>query len=111
MKESPCCCAPTFANDSDDKYELSANAINVILLCKMMNTLGIIPSDHGEGDVDPFLSMQASSSTCNKVNDLKKCFLSKMTELVGSHQVSFPMYTLETLQKYCSTGSLLLTFC
>ena len=30
---------------------------------------------------------------------------------VGSHQVPFPMCTLETLQKYCSTGSLLLTFC
>ena len=30
---------------------------------------------------------------------------------VGSHQVRFPMCTLETLQKYCSTGSLLLTFC
>ena len=31
--------------------------------------------------------------------------------IVGSHQVSFPMCTLETLQKYCSTSSLLLTFC
>ena len=31
--------------------------------------------------------------------------------IVGSHQVPFPMCTLETLQKYCSTGSLLLTFC
>ena len=31
--------------------------------------------------------------------------------VVGSHQVPFPMYTLETLQIYCSTGSLLLTFC
>ena len=31
--------------------------------------------------------------------------------LVGSHQVPFPMCTLETLQNYCSTGSLLLTFC
>ena len=30
---------------------------------------------------------------------------------VGSHQVPFPMCTLETLQKYCSTSSLLLTFC
>ena len=30
---------------------------------------------------------------------------------VGSHQVSFLMCTLETLQKYCSTSSLLLTFC
>ena len=33
------------------------------------------------------------------------------TKHVGSHQVPFPMCTLETLQKYCSTGSLLLTFC
>ena len=31
--------------------------------------------------------------------------------IVGSHQVCFPMCTLETLQKYCSTNSLLLTFC
>ena len=31
--------------------------------------------------------------------------------IVGSHQVRFPMCTLETLQKDCSTGSLLLTFC
>ena len=30
--------------------------------------------------------------------------------VVGSHQVPFPMCTFETLQKYCSTGSLLLTF-
>ena len=30
---------------------------------------------------------------------------------VGRHQVPFPMCTLEALQKYCSTGSLLLTFC
>ena len=30
---------------------------------------------------------------------------------VGSHQVPFPMCTLETLQKNCSKGSLLLTFC
>ena len=30
---------------------------------------------------------------------------------VGSHQVSFLMCTLETLQKYCSTSSLLLNFC
>ena len=30
---------------------------------------------------------------------------------VGSHQVPFPMCTLETLQKYCSTSSLLITFC
>ena len=30
---------------------------------------------------------------------------------VGSPQVPFPMCTLETLQKYCSTGSLLSTFC
>ena len=30
---------------------------------------------------------------------------------VGSHQVPFLMCTLETLQKYCSTSSLLLTFC
>ena len=30
---------------------------------------------------------------------------------VGSHQVPFPMCTLETLQKYCSTSSLLLNFC
>ena len=32
-------------------------------------------------------------------------------KLVGSHQVPFPMCTLETLRKHCSTGSLLLTFC
>ena len=32
-------------------------------------------------------------------------------KIVGSHQVPFPMCTLETLQKYCSTSSLLLTFC
>ena len=32
-------------------------------------------------------------------------------QIVGSHQVPFHMCTLETLQKYCSTGSLLLTFC
>ena len=32
-------------------------------------------------------------------------------QIVGSHQVPFLMCTLETLQKYCSTGSLLLTFC
>ena len=31
--------------------------------------------------------------------------------IVGSHQVPFPMCTLETLQYFCSTGSLLLTFC
>ena len=30
---------------------------------------------------------------------------------VGSHHLCFPMCTLETLQKYCSTVSLLLTFC
>ena len=29
-KESRCHCALTFAEDSDDKYELSSNAINVI---------------------------------------------------------------------------------
>ena len=34
-----------------------------------------------------------------------------ITLIVGSHQVPFPMCTLETLQKYCSKGSLLLTFC
>ena len=32
-------------------------------------------------------------------------------QCVGNHQVPFPMCTLETLQKYCSTSSLLLTFC
>ena len=32
-------------------------------------------------------------------------------EIVGSHQVSFPMCTLEVLQKYCSTSSLLLILC
>ena len=37
--------------------------------------------------------------------------LSQTKEDVGSHQVPFPMCTLETLQKYCSTSSLLLTFC
>ena len=34
-----------------------------------------------------------------------------ISQIVGSHQVPFPMCTLETLQKYCSTSSLLLTFC
>ena len=34
-----------------------------------------------------------------------------VTGIVGSHQVPFPMCTLETLQKYCSTSSLLLNFC
>ena len=37
--------------------------------------------------------------------------LDEAIESVGSHQVRFPMCTLETQQKYCSTGSLLLTFC
>ena len=37
--------------------------------------------------------------------------LASMVVVVGSHQVPFPMCTLETLQKYCSTSSLLLTFC
>ena len=36
---------------------------------------------------------------------------SNLNMCVGSHQVPFPMCTLETLQKYCSTSSLLLTFC
>ena len=36
---------------------------------------------------------------------------SKVEINVGSHQVPFPMCTLETLQKNCSKGSLLLTFC
>ena len=35
--------------------------------------------------------------------------LQPVTLAVGSHQVSFLMCTLETLQKYCSTSSLLLT--
>ena len=39
-----------------------------------------------------------------------KCY-DYIANFVGSHQVPFPMCTLETLQKYCSTGSLLLTFC
>ena len=34
-----------------------------------------------------------------------------LMDYVGSHQVPFPMCTLETLQKYCSTSSLLLNFC
>ena len=34
-----------------------------------------------------------------------------MKSVVGSHQVPFPMCTLETLQKNCSTSSLLLIFC
>ena len=47
-----------------------------------------------------------------KYNKLYHVIDEQWTKLtVGSHQVPFLMCTLETLQKYCSTSSLLLNFC
>ena len=37
--------------------------------------------------------------------------LKEMTPVLEANKANFPMCTLETLQKYCSIGSLLLTFC
>ena len=61
-----------------------------------------------------FVKSEDNEATKNKTNAFlqnhqKKLVWDKVE--VGSHQVPFPMCTLETLQKYCSTGSLLLTFC
>ena len=72
----------------------------------------ILPFNEQFRQLDNEVSQTEESLSYTTRLTLLQTAIHNIVELsVGSHQVPFPMCTLETLQKYCSTGSLLLTFC
>ena len=57
-----------------------------------------------DADVDEQMKNSSNVKAEGKVR-VKKKIIHYYEFSVGSHQVPFPMCTLETLQKYCSTSS------